>query len=156
MVCTLFPTVCIHAYVSIYTVYTVHSMIAIFHPHYSLHYKIHIPNECCIGNTTLSFSSQSPFLNTCGCRTSSISASPTEQWGEWWQKSRWHPGYGTESSLNRVQLPWGGLLLCVSWRTQSRKWPVPEAEQDGPGLSETASLSSLCNWGEEIFGHIKS
>lgn len=142
---------CMHTFICkcIYTAYTVHCTIAIFRPHYSFHYTIHKTNGCRIGNTIPSFSLQSPFLNTCGCRTGSTSTSPTEQLGEWWQQSRWHPGYGTETSLTHVQLLVGVLLLCVSWQTQSRKQPGPEAEQEGPDLSETAPLSSLCNWGEE-------
>lgn len=135
--------------------FTVHSMIAIFHPYYFLHYRIDKPNKCYIRNATHSFSLQSPFLNTCGCRKCSISATPTEQLEQWRWESQRRPGCGTESSSTRVQPRVSVLLLCASWQTRSRKQPVPLVQRAGPGLFETASVFSLCNCGEEIFWLVK-
>lgn len=99
--------------------------------------------------TPSSSSSQSLFSNTCGCRTSSTWVSTTQRSGEWRPQSRWRPGNSTGSSLNRAPPPWDVWLPCVSWRTRSRKQPGPKAQRGGPGVSETAPLSSLCNYGKK-------
>lgn len=100
---------------------------------------------------TLASSSVSLSWNTCGRRTSSLSVWPTGHRRGRRQKRQRHPGCCTESSSSRVPLPLNVQLLCVSWRTRSRRRPGPKAPRDGPSVCPTASLSSPCNWGEVIF-----